>query len=243
VGLIAACFFGVVGIFGAAVSRQLTDEFKAWTPWLINHIIQRAVRQLPENQQERCEEEWRSHINEIPGEVGKLISAMDLLRASWKISRGLTDDTSYLVAKRAFDLACGALVFGLNLPLIIGCAISIWLFSGGPIFVASERRGRKNKIIRLLKFRTQHRFLRQMRLDLLPAVLNVLGGELSLVGPRPLKPGLVGWAMVNGFHEGAITFEKLKCEIEHDLYYIDNRSFLLDLKIFLLAVGVIFRTR
>jgi hypothetical protein len=89
VGLIGVFFPAVLGIFGAAISRQLTDEFEAWTPWLVNYLIQRALRQLPENQRKRREEEWLSHVDEIPGEVGKLIDALDFLRASWKISTAL----------------------------------------------------------------------------------------------------------------------------------------------------------
>lgn len=85
----------LLGIFGAtfvpAFSRQITDEFKAWTPWLIKHFIQRAVRRLPESQHQRFTEEWQSHVDEIPGEVGKLFVAFDLLRASSKMSRGSTD--------------------------------------------------------------------------------------------------------------------------------------------------------
>jgi hypothetical protein len=81
VALIGLFFIAVLGIIGAAVSRQLTDEFKAWTPWLISYIIRRAVRQLPEDMRTRYEEEWRSHTDEIPGEVGKLIHALNCLSA------------------------------------------------------------------------------------------------------------------------------------------------------------------
>jgi two-component system, cell cycle sensor histidine kinase PleC len=97
VGLIGVFFLAVLGIFAAAFSRQLADEFKAWTPWLINHIIRLAVRQLPENQRSRRDEEWCSHINEIPGEVGKLICALDFLRASWKMSTALNRHVEQLM--------------------------------------------------------------------------------------------------------------------------------------------------
>jgi hypothetical protein len=91
IGVIGVFFFALFGILATAVSRQLADEFKAWTPRLIKYFIQRAVRQLPESQRKRFTEEWQSHVDEIPGEVGKLIVAFGFLRASSKMSRGLTD--------------------------------------------------------------------------------------------------------------------------------------------------------
>jgi hypothetical protein len=78
--------------------RQLADEFKAWTPRLIKYFIQRAVRRLPESQRKRFTEEWQSHVDEIPGEVGKLIVAFGFLRASSEISRGLTNAERLLYA-------------------------------------------------------------------------------------------------------------------------------------------------
>jgi hypothetical protein len=93
IGVIWVFFFALFGIFATAVSRQLADEFKAWTPRLIKYFIQRAVRQLPESQRERFTEEWQSHVDEIPGEVGKLVVAFGFLRASSNMSRGLTDAT------------------------------------------------------------------------------------------------------------------------------------------------------
>jgi hypothetical protein len=91
IGVIGVFFFALSGIFATAVARQLADEFKAWTPRLIRYFIQRAVRQLPESQRKRFTEEWQSHVDEIPGEVGKLVVAFGFLRASSKMSRGLTN--------------------------------------------------------------------------------------------------------------------------------------------------------
>jgi Undecaprenyl-phosphate glucose phosphotransferase len=101
------------------------------------------------------------------------------------------------------------------------------------------------------------RVLRRTNLDELPQLFNVIRGEMSLVGPRPhaishnqmfdgqiermsrrhnVKPGITGWAQVNGFRGETDTFEKMQARVEHDLYYIDNWSFALDLKILLLTV-------
>jgi hypothetical protein len=73
-------------LVGSAFSRQLTDEFKAWTPRLTAWLKQRAVRKLPEGQRERCAEEWGSHINDTPGEVGKIYIALGLLLAPSRMS-------------------------------------------------------------------------------------------------------------------------------------------------------------
>lgn len=61
-----------LGIIGAVISRQLADEFKEWTPWIVARLIKRAVAKLPEDCQERSREEWHSHVNDIPGMSEKL---------------------------------------------------------------------------------------------------------------------------------------------------------------------------
>ena len=80
--LIAAFVLFLVGALGTALSRLLTDEFKAWIPWIIQRVIRRAIRRLPPAQRERFEEEWQSHINEVPGEIGKLTVALGFLTAA-----------------------------------------------------------------------------------------------------------------------------------------------------------------
>jgi hypothetical protein len=90
VELIGIGLLAVLGLLGAAVSRQLTDEFKAWTPRIIESLIRHAVRKLPDDQRERFGEEWRSHINETPGEIGKFVVAISLPSASRKMSKTAT---------------------------------------------------------------------------------------------------------------------------------------------------------
>lgn len=87
--LIAMTFLFVVGTLGTVFSRLLTDEFKAWIPGIIRVVIRRAVVQLPSAQQERFEEEWQSHVNEVPGDIGKLIVAVGFLMAACKMTSGL----------------------------------------------------------------------------------------------------------------------------------------------------------
>jgi hypothetical protein len=75
----------IVGIIGGAISQQLTNELKSWTPWVVDRLRKRAVRKLPMALQERYEEEWRSFLAEIPGEIGPILYAFDLQRAAAKI--------------------------------------------------------------------------------------------------------------------------------------------------------------
>jgi Undecaprenyl-phosphate glucose phosphotransferase len=187
------------------------------------------------------------------------------------------------IAKKAEDmvLALGALV--LLAPLMLLAAIAIKLDSPGPVLFRQKRYGYNNRIIWVLKFRTMHvaysdavgasqavrndprvtrvgRWLRRFSVDELPQLLNVLNGEMSIVGPRPhavatraagllfeqavadymarhrVKPGITGWAQVNGWRGETDTVEKLQRRIECDLYYIRNWSLALDLHILLRTV-------
>jgi len=185
--------------------------------------------------------------------------------------------------KRAFDLlvSVGALVALLPLAVCIGLAIM--LTDPGPIFFRQERVGLAGKPFRIFKFRTMRlaegddsgvrqtvegdprvtplgNFLRRKSLDELPQLLNVVRGEMSLVGPRPhvagqlaarrpyaevvpyydrrhaMPPGLTGWAQVNGYRGPTDTVERAKGRVDHDLAYIQNFTLLLDLKIILKTV-------
>jgi len=173
-----------------------------------------------------------------------------------------------------------ALLLGLILlPLVALIALLIKLSSPGPVLFRQQRHGLGGEPIRIYKFRTmkQHqeqpgqvtqatagdsrvtwigKLLRHTSLDELPQLINVLRGEMSLVGPRPhaiehnelfksriprymlrhkVKPGMTGWAQVNGFRGITDTPEKMALRIEHDLWYIQNWSLWLDLKILLMT--------
>lgn len=168
--------------------------------------------------------------------------------------------------KRLFDLVLTIPGFLLISPFLLIVALLVRVFNGSPIFFSQLRPGRNGKPFRMLKFRTMTdardaagnllpdgerltsfgRFLRSTSLDEFPALLNVLKGEMSLVGPRPLlleymplyspeqnrrhevRPGITGWAQVNGRQN--IKFSK---RLEYDVWYVDHQSFVLDLKILL----------
>src|SRR5258707_7526494 len=84
--LIGVVGLAVLGVLGAAATKLIVDEVKAWIPWVIKHLIHCAVRLLPEERRERFSEEWQSHVEEIPGDLGKLVVAIGFLSASWKMS-------------------------------------------------------------------------------------------------------------------------------------------------------------
>jgi Undecaprenyl-phosphate glucose phosphotransferase len=178
--------------------------------------------------------------------------------------------------KRVFDivLAAGALI-ALS-PLFIVVALAIWLETGRPVFFLQRRYGFNQQEFRIIKFRTMTtledgdvvrqatrndrrvtrigRFLRKWNIDELPQLINVLRGDMSLVGPRPhalshnreyerkialyarrhnVLPGITGWAQVKGFRGETDTDEKMRARVDHDLFYIDNWSPWFDLRILL----------
>ncbi|WP_291704987.1 exopolysaccharide biosynthesis polyprenyl glycosylphosphotransferase [Bradyrhizobium sp.] len=180
--------------------------------------------------------------------------------------------------KRSFDLVVASFAGVLSLPFMLIVAALIKLDSPGPVLFRQIRHGYNNRPINVLKFRTmaaaqekefrqatRHdprvtrigRILRRTNIDELPQLLNVIKGEMSIIGPRPhavshnamydgqiarmsrrhnVKPGITGWAQVNGLRGETDTFEKMRARVEHDLYYIDNWSFAFDLKILLMTV-------
>ena len=181
--------------------------------------------------------------------------------------------------KRVFDIVVAATGLFLLAPLFAIVAIAIKLESRGKVLFWQERHGYNNSVIRVAKFRSMvcgdntgpfvptkrndarvtnvGRILRRTNIDELPQLLNVLIGNMSIVGPRPhatahnalfegrilpfarrhnIKPGITGWAQVNGHRGTTDTLEKMQRRVEHDLYYIDNWSLLLDLKIILLTL-------
>ncbi|NPV81340.1 MAG: sugar transferase [Firmicutes bacterium] len=171
--------------------------------------------------------------------------------------------------KRGFDIVASLSLLILLLPLFIFLALLVRLSMGSPVLFRQKRPGLHGRPFTMLKFRTMTdardergalrpdqdrltpvgRFLRSTSLDELPELLNVLRGEMSLVGPRPLlmeyldrytpeqarrhevKPGITGWAQVNG--RNALTWEE---KFKLDVWYVDNWSLLLDFKILWLTL-------
>jgi exopolysaccharide biosynthesis polyprenyl glycosylphosphotransferase len=195
----------------------------------------------------------------------------------------LAIDLSGRRIKMVFDVVVAAFALLFFAPLLLGCAAIIKLTSPGPVLFRQKRIGCQNREFYILKFRTMHvaacgstvltqrndprifafgKFMRKLSFDELPQLINVLKGDMSLVGPRPhmpearagdalyteaveayaarhrVKPGITGWAQVNGWRGPTETVAQLENRLAHDLYYIDHWSFAFDLEILLRTVAV-----
>lgn len=171
--------------------------------------------------------------------------------------------------KRGFDIVVSLTALACLLPLLVAVALMVRIKMGSPVLFLQERPGLNGRPFTLTKFRTMlskqddtgrlladnerltsfGRFLRSTSLDELPELWNVLRGEMSLVGPRPLlmeylefysteqarrhevRPGLTGWAQISG--RNSLDWNE---RFEHDIWYVDNQTILLDLKILFLTV-------
>jgi sugar transferase EpsL len=174
--------------------------------------------------------------------------------------------------KRALDLSLALIGIIALLPVLVATTLAVRIFLGSPVLFRQRRPGLGGKPFTLLKFRTMRdavgpdgaplpdadrltrlgAFLRSTSLDELPGLWNVVRGEMSLVGPRPLlmeylelytpeqarrhevRPGLTGWAQVNG--RNALSWDE---RLAKDVWYVDNRSLGLDLRILLRTVGTV----
>ena len=176
--------------------------------------------------------------------------------------------------KRIFDLIMVLTISIILLPLLILITFLVWVKLGTPVLYRQARPGLKGEIFHIYKYRTMTfqrddnkgllpdkdrltnfgKFLRSTSLDELPGLWNVLKGDMSLVGPRPLlieylplyskkhsrrhdlKPGITGWAQVNG--RNSISWEE---KLDLDIWYVINHSFLIDLKILWLTIIKVIR--
>ena len=178
--------------------------------------------------------------------------------------------------KRALDLAIALPMLILCAPLLAVLALIVFLDSGGPVLFLQTRLGRDGKSFNILKFRTMRvmengdtvvqarendcrvtgpgKWMRATSLDELPQLINVIAGEMSLVGPRPharahdlhysgvipaynlrqaVKPGITGWAQVNGYRGETPRLEDMNARVDLDVWYVRNANLALDLKILL----------
>lgn len=199
-----------------------------------------------------------------------LINIMPELMPEWEMK-----------VKRIIDYTFAILIFLITLPITIVTSIAIKLESKGPVFYKQERSGLNGKPFKVYKFRSMvqdaekntgpmwstkgdaritkvGKFIRKVRIDEIPQIINILKGEMSLVGPRPerpffveklskeiplykrrlaVRPGLTGWAQVK--HKYDETIEDVKMKLKYDLFYIENMSLRMDLKIIFRTVFVV----
>jgi Undecaprenyl-phosphate glucose phosphotransferase len=259
---------------------NLPDEILIALPWAAEeriHSILRTLAVLPANVRLSPEFVCSEFLNgRTSYQFGvPMLSAFEKPLTGWGA-----------VWKRAFDLAASAVLLVTLSPLLLLVAVLIKLESEGPVLFKQRRYGFNNELIGVLKFRTMSAtatdplgdrlterkdpritqvgvVLRRFSIDELPQLLNVLLGEMSVVGPRPhairttaggrqcdevvgqyairhkVKPGITGWAQVNGWRGTMEDEEQLIRRVEHDLHYINNWSPMLDLKIIVRTAWVV----
>jgi Undecaprenyl-phosphate glucose phosphotransferase len=226
------------------------------------------------------------NVRLCPGELALRLGAMRASHMGGLTLLNVIDhplrDWKWMV-KSIEDRVLSFLILAMISPLMLAVALVIRLDSPGPVLFRQKRYGFNNELIEVLKFRTMRHemsdanaerltqrndpritrvgaFLRRTSLDELPQFLNVLRGEMSIVGPRPhalaakaggllypeavkhydarhrMKPGITGWAQVNGWRGETDTVEQIRKRVEHDLYYIENWSLAFDLRIILRTI-------
>ena len=258
----------------AASARILRpDDVFILAPWSRSDVINAAVDAFmrvpaaihlgPERALERFQEAQISRIGPI--------SSLNLVRKPLTMVE--------VVEKRVFDFTVSALALVALSPLFLIVAALIRLDSPGPVFFLQRRYGFNQQPFKIWKFRSMRveaegpgfrqaaegderftrvgRFLRRTNIDELPQLVNVLLGDMSLVGPRPhalahdqqfdsrialyarrhnVMPGITGWAQVNGLRGDTGAEGRMQSRVTHDLYYIDHWSLWLDLRILWLTV-------
>lgn len=182
------------------------------------------------------------------------------------------------------DKALSLILLTACLPLMLIISLLIKVTSKGPVIFRQKRQGLQNRVFIIYKFRTLHvdttnatqqvhpndprvtplgKILRKTSLDELPQFINVLKGDMSIVGPRPhipeenqrytaqfesyhlrhlVKPGITGWAQVNGLRGYVVTSEQIAERLKHDLHYIKNMSPALDLKILIMTIQLFLKS-
>jgi sugar transferase (PEP-CTERM system associated) len=218
-----------------------------------------------------------THFEKTLGQI-----RVDYLSASWLIfGDGFNQGALRTAVKRVFDIMSASVLLLLAAPLMLAAAVCIKFESRGPILYRQERVGQNGRTFSISKFRSMRtdaeqdgkprwastnddrvtrvgHIIRRLRIDELPQLMNVLKGDMSLVGPRPerpffvdqltheipfyalrhsVKPGVTGWAQVR-YPYGA-TVEDSQQKLQYDLYYVKNHTLFLDLVVLVETVGVV----
>ncbi|MGE5339847.1 MAG: sugar transferase [Candidatus Omnitrophota bacterium] len=215
----------------------------------------------------------------VEKEAGKI--PVDYVNIHWFLEKFDVIDNNYFRSSRMFNIFMSLILLMILFPPGFIIALIHRSFSKGPIFFVQERVGQHGKIFHLIKFRTMvinaeengaqfaskndfritpmGKWMRRFRLDEIPQLINVLKGNMSMVGPRPeravfidglskdipyyklrllVAPGLTGWAQINGVYAGS-NIDDHKEKLEYDLYYVKNRSIFMDLMILLRTINTI----
>jgi putative colanic acid biosynthesis UDP-glucose lipid carrier transferase len=270
---------GNLDLLAARASSGLVDEIMLAMPWSSPVDLNRAITRLSNIQ---VEISIHPALNELeyPPQGFAITAGVARLTVQQRPLSGWDAPV-----KRAEDIVVATIALAIVAPLFVLIALAIKIDSRGPIIFRQERHGFNNNRILMFKFRSmlhelhpdpnipQARrndprvtrvgaFLRRTSLDELPQLLNVLRGDMSMVGPRPhadahnekyarlidgylgrhrMKPGITGWAQVNGLRGETETTEQMRRRLDHDLFYIANWSLLLDIKVILMTFPVVLR--
>ena len=218
-----------------------------------------------------------THFEKTLGQI-----RLDSVSAGWLIfGEGFSQGWARTVVKRLFDIVCASILIVVSSPVMLLAAIAIVVGSRGPVLYMQERVGLNGRLFNVIKFRSMRtdaeqdgqprwataqddrvtgvgRIIRKLRIDELPQLFSVLGGDMSLVGPRPerpyfvdklthelpyfavrqsVKPGVTGWAQVR-YQYGA-SVEDAAEKLQYDLYYVKNHTLFLDLVVLFETVGVV----
>jgi Undecaprenyl-phosphate glucose phosphotransferase len=260
------------------------DEVVLAIPWTSAARIQRLLVLLSETPV-RVSLVTGPVAGDLPMQGVAALGGVPVVRLSDRPIQGL-----FRIIKKIEDIVLGVVILLATMPLLILVMLAIKLDSPGPIFFRQPRLGFNNQPFNIIKFRTMHAlttdlagrqqamrddprvtrvgaWLRRSSFDELPQLVNVLKGEMSLVGPRPhahgttveghlfheavsryaarhrVKPGITGWAQVNDWRGETDVTSKLEERLRHDLYYIDNWSLWFDCVILARTLLVPFRRR
>jgi sugar transferase (PEP-CTERM system associated) len=279
---------GVIGLNDAAKLDRLSREFLSGSPqqdriWGVI-VGSRDQTRLPAEFLLQCRINGIPVLSEsdfCENEAGRI--DIDGHDASWFLcSEGFRCGAIETLQKRLLDLVCAIVLLVMTLPLMLVVALLIKCDSRGPAFYRQERVGLGGRVFTLYKFRSMRldaetpgqprwaavadpritrvgKFIRYTRIDELPQLLNVLRGDMSVIGPRPerpyfvemlasaiplyrarhlIKPGITGWAQVNAPYGASI--EAAKEKLSYDLYYLKRRGFFLDIQILFRTLRVVF---
>jgi Undecaprenyl-phosphate glucose phosphotransferase len=273
---------GSVGVLRTFILQNRVDEVILAIPWSADNRISEFLNRL---------RELPVQVRLAPDLVGFRFTGN---RLSMLGSIGLLDIAAkpisgwHYIFKVVEDRVISSLLLVLLSPLILLIAVVVKLDSPGPVFFHQKRYGFNRELINIYKYRTMYHeqtdphaktlttqddirvtrvgsFLRRTSLDELPQLLNVVKGEMSLIGPRPhaleakaggelyedavleyavrhkVKPGISGWAQVNGWRGETDSVDKLRGRVEHDIYYIENWSVFLEIQIIFRTILAIFK--